>query len=33
LIGHGRMAASGCCGRCATAAGVRLHVVWLLRIL
>jgi len=24
---HGRMAASGCCGRCATAVGVGLHVV------
>ena len=24
---HGRVAASGCCGRCATAAGMQLHVV------
>jgi len=24
---HGRMAAGGCCGRCATAARVGLHVV------
>jgi len=30
---HGRVAASGCCGRCATTAGVGLHVVWLLGFL
>ena len=30
---HGRMAASGCCSSYATAAGVWLHVVWLLRFL
>jgi len=30
---HSRMAASCCFGRCATAAGMGLHVVWLLRFL
>jgi len=30
---HGHMAASSCCGHCATAAVMGLHVVWLLRFL
>jgi len=30
---HGHMATSGCCGHCATAAVVGLHVIWLLTFL